>query len=359
MADRGDEFGVDDDGDEAGAGSGQQRLDYYNHKLMLIKEILKKQSKHGYMPLDGSEDSVFELVNKRILKEDLGYSRLKREDRMLMESIRRDKQIQRKGNGQEVRFKNPLFAYDVFIETSDDVVSALEKVSPLDDHKTVRHCTNKVLKPKEPFLPVEEAIYQCKAYGIFATKDDGTGERYVALYRRDQAKRCRDFALSGTVAVKRGEQEVHTSDDLRTEIRHMDAITINGRTYRVSGAVVNVKTNSGAKDVKKVHNITREHGMSSTSNRERLIHGSDTGNRRKYPILSTGFHLDRPYEGPTQNDAIAYKEGAPNDVRTLWTRTLVKAVAALEKQQNAEERMLDRTAPTLQKNKAKKMRSRY
>ena len=193
------------------SGVDEAQVPIYRHKLQFIREVLKRVPKHGFIKMDGDEDSVFEQVNKNIVDSGLtAYTRLKREDEILMQAIRNDPQIQMTGapGSEQLRFKNPLFHLGVYIETADDVVNALSKISPLDDHKTLRQCTNKVFRKKELFKPVDDAIYQCRAYGIFATKDDGSGERYAALYYRDQNKRCNHFQLSGTLSVKHGEMKV-------------------------------------------------------------------------------------------------------------------------------------------------------
>jgi len=182
-------------------------LDYvYVHKVHFIRNVLKKQPKHAFMKLDG-EGGVFEQVNKIIDEKLPDYSRLKREDERLLTAIKNDEQIQCKGaNATELRFKNPLFHIGVFVETADDVVKALEKISPLDDHHTLRLCTNIELEKNESFKPVDDAIYQCRAYGIFASRE-GTNERYMALFHRDQESRCH-VPLSGKVRVEHGQMKV-------------------------------------------------------------------------------------------------------------------------------------------------------
>lgn len=140
--------------------------------------------------------------------------------------------------------------------------------------------------------------------------------------------------------------QVETTDDLRPELRSMDAVTIQGRTYRVNGSIVSVHASTKAVTAVRVeHEITRENGLSSTSNAKRLIHGSDKGLRRKYPIEATCFYLDRPFEGKSADAETAYREGAPNDVRDLWAQTLGPAAQKLESVQNDAERMANDNAP--------------
>ena len=74
----------------------------------------------------------------------------------------------------------------------------------------------------------------------------------------------------------------------------------------------------------------------------------------RFPILADSFFLDRPFEGVTDENAAAFKEGAPNDVRALWARTLQPALEKLERQQNLADRMADRPGVKKKRKRARR-----
>lgn len=67
----------------------------------------------------------------------------------------------------------------------------------------------------------------------------------------------------------------------------MDALTIQGKTYRVNGDVEKASNPKDIKDIKRPHDVTRQYGLSSTSNELRPVYGSEYGNRRKYDCTLT------------------------------------------------------------------------
>ena len=133
--------------------------------------------------------------------------------------------------------------------------------------------------------------------------------RDVVMFERKEEHLVR---LSGVVTVRRGSRLLHTSCDLRPEIRRGDALRIAvgkgsaGKKFahfRVSTALIR---RAGA-----AWNAPLSVSSTQKPNSENVPWYA-------FPFTETVLPLDEPYDGPTQNNAAVFKNGCTNDLRRIW-----------------------------------------